>query len=65
MTVIVTGKAYSQQTGDWTEEVRYEARDRMEAVRWMRFNQDWMKDLKIVDDAAPGMIRRPLGFYIA
>ena len=44
------GKAYSQVTRDWTEVVTYEARDRMEAIRWMRFNQDWMKDLKIVED---------------
>ena len=45
--IIATGKAYSQDTRDWTEVVTYEARDRMEAIRWVRFNRDWMKDLRI------------------
>jgi hypothetical protein len=43
------GKAYNAQTRDWTEVVVYEARSRQEALRWMEFNRDWMKDLKIVD----------------
>lgn len=45
--VIATGLAYSQETRDWTEKATYEARDRMEAIRWVRFNRDWMKDLRI------------------
>ena len=48
-TVKAQGLAYSQVTRDWTEVVVYEARDRMEAIRWMNFNRDWMKDLKIID----------------
>jgi hypothetical protein len=50
MTMItVTGLAYDPITRDWTKLVTYEARDRMEAIRWMSFNRDWMKGLKIED----------------
>ena len=45
--VKATGLAYDQQTKDWTELVEYIAKDRMEAIRWVRFNRDWMKDLRI------------------
>lgn len=44
-----SGLAYSQQTRDWTEKVTVEFKDRMEAIRWMNFNRDWMKNLKIED----------------
>ena len=43
------GKAFDPKTGDWTKLVEYEARDRMEAIRWMNMNRDWFKDLKIVE----------------
>lgn len=60
--ITVQGLAYDQATRDWTKPVTYEARDYMEAIRWMNFNRDWMKDLHIV---RPEVItkNRPLGFY--
>lgn len=48
--VTVEGYAYSTQTRDWTERVEYIARGRMEAIRWMNFNRDWMKHLRIVKE---------------
>ncbi len=45
-----TGKAFDPRTGDWTKVVEYEARTRMEAIRWMNFNRDWMKELRIIED---------------
>lgn len=50
--VVVEGYAYDPATRDWTKRVTYEARDRMEAIRWMNFQRDWMKSLKIVSDNA-------------
>lgn len=47
--VKASGLAYSQQTRDWTEKVVVEFKDRMEAIRWMNFQRDWMKNLKIED----------------
>lgn len=47
--VKVTGLAFDPATRTWTQPVVYEARDRMEAIRWMNFNRDWFKDLKITD----------------
>jgi hypothetical protein len=44
-----SGLAYDQTTRDWTKLVVVELRDRMEAIRWMNFNRDWMKDLKIIE----------------
>jgi hypothetical protein len=44
------GFIYDPKTRDWTEPVKYEARDRIEAIRWMNFNRDWMKNLHIVED---------------
>jgi len=49
MTVKVEGYAFSAETRDWTERVEYKARDRMEAIRWMNFNKNWMKHLRIVE----------------
>jgi hypothetical protein len=43
------GYAYNAQTRDWTDRVEYEARDRMEAIRWINFNKNWLKSLRIVD----------------
>lgn len=48
--VKATGKAYDASTRDWTKSVEYVARDRMEALRWIAFNCDWMKDLRIVEE---------------
>jgi len=44
------GYAYDPKTKDWTERVEYVARDRMEAIRWMNFNKDWMKGLRILEE---------------
>lgn len=56
------GYTYDAKTRDWTTLVEYEARDRMDAIRWMNFNKDWMKGLRIVENIPEGM-KRPLGFY--
>ena len=47
--VVAEGFAYSAATRDWTERVEYVARDRMEAIRWINFNRDWMKRLRLVE----------------
>lgn len=44
------GFAYDPQTNDWTSRVVYEARDRMEAVRWINSNRDWMRRLRIIEE---------------
>ena len=47
--IIAIGFAYDPATREWTKRVQYEARTRMEAIRWMNFNKDWMKNLHILD----------------
>ena len=47
---VATGLAYDPATRDWTMPVRFEARSRMEAIRWMNFNRDWMKELRLADN---------------
>jgi hypothetical protein len=44
------GYAYSAETRDWTERVEYVARDRIEAIRWINFQRDWMKNLRIISN---------------
>lgn len=45
---IASGKAYNPNTNDWTTPVVWtEARNRMEALNWVRMNRDWFKDLRI------------------
>jgi hypothetical protein len=46
--VIAEGFAYDPTTRDWTVRHTYEARSRMDAIRWINFNRDWMKNLRIV-----------------
>lgn len=48
--VIAEGLAYDPTTRDWTDRVQYAARDRMEAIRWINFNRNWLKSLHIVED---------------
>lgn len=43
------GYAYNAQTRDWTDRVEYVGRDRMEVIRWINFNKDWMKGLRIIE----------------
>ena len=50
--VVAEGLAYDPKTRDWTERVEYVARDRMEAIRWINFNRDWMKSLRINGECA-------------
>jgi hypothetical protein len=45
--VTATGLGWSATDRDWTELVTYYARNHMEAVNWVRFNRDWLKDLRI------------------
>ena len=47
------GYAYDPKTRDWTERVVYEARDRMEAVRWINFQRGWFKNLRILEPVQP------------
>lgn len=42
------GYAYNAQTRDWTDRVEVEFKNRMEAIRWINFQKDWMKNLKII-----------------
>jgi hypothetical protein len=46
----VEGYGYDPRTHDWTDRAVYEARDRMEAIRWMNFQRAWMKGLRILED---------------
>jgi hypothetical protein len=46
---IAEGFAYDSVTRDWTKRVEYVARDRMEAIRWINFQRDWLKGLRILD----------------
>lgn len=52
MTEIVKaqGLAYDPVTRDWTELVIVEFRNRTEAIRWMNFQRDWMKQLRILEN---------------
>ena len=43
------GYAYNAQTRDWTDRIEYVAQTRMEAIRWINFNRDWLMHLRIVD----------------
>lgn len=47
--VVAEGLAYDPKTRDWTKRVEYVAQDRQEAIRWINFNRNWMKELRIVD----------------
>jgi hypothetical protein len=49
-TVKAIGLAFDAATRDWTKPVEYIARNRMEAINWMHFNKNYMKDLKIVEN---------------
>lgn len=52
MTMIkASGLAYDPMTRDWTQLVIVEFRNRMEAIRWINFQRDWMKDLKIIENS--------------
>lgn len=50
--ITVTALAYDPATRDWTKPVEYAARDRTEALNWVKFNRDWMKSFKIDGRAA-------------
>jgi hypothetical protein len=44
------GYAFDATTRAWTQRVEFTARNRMEAIRWMRFNRDWFDRLRIVEN---------------
>jgi hypothetical protein len=48
MAIYAEGYAYNEQDRDWTTRVEYVARNRVEAIRWIDFQKDWMKRLRIV-----------------
>ena len=54
MTDIVTaeGKAFDAATGDWTHLITTKHVDLTRALDWIKFNRDWMKELRIVELAA-------------
>ena len=43
------GFAYDQKTRDWTRRIEYNARNKMEAIRWCNMNRDWFKNLQVVE----------------
>lgn len=43
------GFTYDPATRDWTKRVEYNARNKMEAIRWCNFNRDWFKGLQVVE----------------
>jgi hypothetical protein len=43
------GFAFDPLTRDWTKRVEYNARNKMEAIRWCNFQRNWMKDLQVVE----------------
>ena len=45
--IIATANAYNPATGKVDLPQTYEARDRLEAVRWARCNRDYLRDVKI------------------
>jgi hypothetical protein len=47
MKIVASAFAYDPAKRDWTKPVTYEARDRMEAIRWCNMNRDWFKFFKI------------------
>lgn len=49
--IIVQAQAYDETTCDWTKPVEWRgARDEYEARDWIRFNKDWMKDFRIIEE---------------
>lgn len=47
------GLGYDPTTRDWTQPVVVELRNRMEAIRWMNFQRDWLKQLHIIEEENP------------
>ena len=47
-TVTVQGYAWCPKSRTHSDKVIYEARNRVEAVNWMKYQRRWMKDLMIV-----------------
>lgn len=43
------GYGYDPETRDWTKLIQYEARSRMEAIRWCNMNRDWLKRLRVIE----------------
>ena len=48
LTVTVQGFAWCPKTRTHSDKVIYEARNRVEAENWMKYQRSWMKDLMIV-----------------
>lgn len=45
--VTITALAFDPETREWTKPVTYHARNRMEAIRWRQFNNEWMTQFRI------------------
>jgi hypothetical protein len=45
--IVAVGFGYDPKTHDWTKPITYDARDRMEAIRWINFNRNWLKNCRI------------------
>jgi hypothetical protein len=43
------GFAYDPATRDWTKRVEITLRNRTEALNWIEFNRNWMKNLRVID----------------
>lgn len=48
--VIAEGYAYDPKTNRWSDRIEYQARNQMEAIRWMNMNRDWFKYLRIISE---------------
>jgi proline racemase len=53
MTVRAVGFAFDPETREWTKRVEYNARDRMEAIRWINCSQDYLRDAHIEEPQEP------------
>lgn len=48
-TTIAEGFAYNPRTCQWSERVEYVARNRQEALNWIKFQRHWLTRLRIVE----------------
>ena len=48
--VTATAKVWNAETGKVDKVVTYEARNRMEAIRWHNCNRDYMREFRIIEE---------------
>lgn len=47
--ITATAKVWNPASGKVDKVVTYEARNRMEAIRWHQCNRDYLRDFRIID----------------